>query len=243
MGGGQVGASFVMFANKAMRSDPDRHPADPLLPGGLRDHEGDGRRILRNRVRGRRRGLQLSTGKALPSDLKWRAGTTSPGSPLLSLRSPRGPPTAPVPGRSPASSSSGSGPCARPSRPARRRRPRRRDPRRPRPRRGGQARPGRERARVLLHHPHFDGHASVLILLERIPEADLEEAIVEAWLCRAPAKLADTYLRSVSRRCRRRASARASGRRSVRALRGRSAVCRPPGRSASGGASGRRRRR
>lgn len=32
--------------------------------------------------------------------------------------------------------------------------------------------------------PHFDGHASVLILLDRIPRADLEEAIVEAWHCR-----------------------------------------------------------
>lgn len=42
--------------------------------------------------------------------------------------------------------------------------------------------------------PHFDGHATVLILLERIPVADLEEAIVEAWLARAPAKLADAYL-------------------------------------------------
>ena len=34
--------------------------------------------------------------------------------------------------------------------------------------------------------PHFDGSASVLVLLERIPRADLEEAIVEAWLSRAP---------------------------------------------------------
>jgi hypothetical protein len=42
--------------------------------------------------------------------------------------------------------------------------------------------------------PHFDGHPSVLILLDRIPRADLEEAIVEAWLARAPAKLADAYL-------------------------------------------------
>ena len=32
--------------------------------------------------------------------------------------------------------------------------------------------------------PHFDGHASVLIRLDRIPRADLEEVIVEAWECR-----------------------------------------------------------
>ena len=29
--------------------------------------------------------------------------------------------------------------------------------------------------------PHFDGHASVLIRLDAISRADLEEAIVEAW--------------------------------------------------------------
>jgi hypothetical protein len=42
--------------------------------------------------------------------------------------------------------------------------------------------------------PHFDGHRSVLVLLDHIPRADLEEAIVEAWLCRAPKHLADAYL-------------------------------------------------
>jgi hypothetical protein len=41
---------------------------------------------------------------------------------------------------------------------------------------------------------HFDGHPSVLILLGQIPRTDLEEAIVEAWLARAPKKLADAYL-------------------------------------------------
>ena len=32
--------------------------------------------------------------------------------------------------------------------------------------------------------PHFDGHPSVLVRLDRIPRADLEEAILEAWHCR-----------------------------------------------------------
>ncbi|HTT95343.1 MAG TPA: MmcQ/YjbR family DNA-binding protein [Solirubrobacterales bacterium] len=32
--------------------------------------------------------------------------------------------------------------------------------------------------------PHFDGHPSVLIRLDRIGRPDLEEAIVEAWHCR-----------------------------------------------------------
>lgn len=38
--------------------------------------------------------------------------------------------------------------------------------------------------------PHFDGYPSVLIRLERIPRKDLEEAIVDAWLCRAPKRVA-----------------------------------------------------
>ena len=42
--------------------------------------------------------------------------------------------------------------------------------------------------------PHFDGHLSVLVLLDRIGRADLEEAIVEAWLSRAPTRLAAAYL-------------------------------------------------
>ena len=44
--------------------------------------------------------------------------------------------------------------------------------------------------------PHFDGHPSVLVRLERITRADLEEAIVEAWLCRAPGRLAALHLQS-----------------------------------------------
>jgi hypothetical protein len=42
--------------------------------------------------------------------------------------------------------------------------------------------------------PHFDGHPSVLVRLDPIPRADLEEGIVEAWLAQAPGKLADAYL-------------------------------------------------
>lgn len=42
--------------------------------------------------------------------------------------------------------------------------------------------------------PHFEGYPSVLIRLDRIPRRDLEEAIVEAWLCRAPKRLAAAYL-------------------------------------------------
>jgi hypothetical protein len=41
---------------------------------------------------------------------------------------------------------------------------------------------------------HFDRSASVLVRLERIGGADLEELIAEAWLTRAPKRLADEYL-------------------------------------------------
>jgi len=42
--------------------------------------------------------------------------------------------------------------------------------------------------------PHFDGYAAVLALLDVITVPDLEELITEAWLCRAPPKLAQHYI-------------------------------------------------
>lgn len=44
--------------------------------------------------------------------------------------------------------------------------------------------------------PHFDGYAAILALLERIGPEELEELIVEAWLLRAPKRLAADYLAS-----------------------------------------------
>ena len=41
---------------------------------------------------------------------------------------------------------------------------------------------------------HFDGYPSVLVRLERIGEDDLEELIAEAWLSRAPKRLAQEFL-------------------------------------------------
>lgn len=41
---------------------------------------------------------------------------------------------------------------------------------------------------------HFDGYAIVLIRLTDIPVEELEEVIVEAWLSRAPKRLATEYL-------------------------------------------------
>jgi hypothetical protein len=41
---------------------------------------------------------------------------------------------------------------------------------------------------------HFDGYPSVLVRLEQIGEEDLGELIAEAWLSRAPKRLAQSYL-------------------------------------------------
>ena len=46
---------------------------------------------------------------------------------------------------------------------------------------------------VYFTTPHFDGHASVLIRLDRIELAELEEAIAEAWMSRAPKSLLAAY--------------------------------------------------
>ncbi|HWH12100.1 MAG TPA: MmcQ/YjbR family DNA-binding protein [Solirubrobacteraceae bacterium] len=42
--------------------------------------------------------------------------------------------------------------------------------------------------------PHFDGYPAVLVRLDRIPVEELEELIVEAWLARAPKRLAQAYI-------------------------------------------------
>jgi hypothetical protein len=47
---------------------------------------------------------------------------------------------------------------------------------------------------VFFTTPHFDNHPSVLVLLDRISPRDLDEVIVEAWLARAPKKLAEAYV-------------------------------------------------
>jgi hypothetical protein len=54
--------------------------------------------------------------------------------------------------------------------------------------------------RVFFTTPHFDGYPAVLVRLQRIGVQDLEEVVVEAWLARAPARLANAYVRSSSRR-------------------------------------------
>jgi hypothetical protein len=49
---------------------------------------------------------------------------------------------------------------------------------------------------VYFTTPHFDGYPAVLVRLERISPEALDEVIVEAWLARAPARVAREYLAS-----------------------------------------------
>jgi hypothetical protein len=43
--------------------------------------------------------------------------------------------------------------------------------------------------------PHFDGYPAVLINLPDVPDEALHDAITDGWLARAPARLADAYLK------------------------------------------------
>jgi hypothetical protein len=47
---------------------------------------------------------------------------------------------------------------------------------------------------VYFTTPHFNGFPAILVRLDRIPLPELEELLVEAWLCRAPKRLAKEYL-------------------------------------------------
>jgi hypothetical protein len=47
---------------------------------------------------------------------------------------------------------------------------------------------------VFFTTPHFDGYPAVLVRLDEIAVEDLEEVIVEAWLARAPKRLARNYV-------------------------------------------------
>jgi len=47
---------------------------------------------------------------------------------------------------------------------------------------------------VYFTTPHFDGYPAVLVRLERIGVDELEELLAEAWLARAPKRLAKAFL-------------------------------------------------
>lgn len=46
---------------------------------------------------------------------------------------------------------------------------------------------------VFFTTPHFDGYAAVLVRLDTIDLPELDELVVEAWLARAPRRLAEEY--------------------------------------------------
>lgn len=47
---------------------------------------------------------------------------------------------------------------------------------------------------IFFTTPHFDGYPAILVRLDRIAVEDLKEVIVEAWLSRAPKRLAQRGL-------------------------------------------------
>jgi hypothetical protein len=47
---------------------------------------------------------------------------------------------------------------------------------------------------VYFTTPHFTGYPAILVRLDQIDLAELDELIVEAWLARAPKRLARDYL-------------------------------------------------
>jgi hypothetical protein len=49
-------------------------------------------------------------------------------------------------------------------------------------------------ARVYFATSHFDGYPAILVRVDRISVADLEELVTEAWLARAPKRLIDAFL-------------------------------------------------
>ena len=46
---------------------------------------------------------------------------------------------------------------------------------------------------VYFTTPHFDGYAAILVRLDEIEPDELIELLTEAWLCRAPKRLAKQY--------------------------------------------------
>ena len=53
--------------------------------------------------------------------------------------------------------------------------------------------------RVFFTTPHFDGYPAILVQLENISVAALEEVIEDAWLACAPARLTRAYLANPAR--------------------------------------------
>ena len=56
-----------------------------------------------------------------------------------------------------------------------------------------------EQPEIYFTTPHFKGYPAVLVRLDLISVEELEELIVDAWLVRAPKRIADAYLESATR--------------------------------------------
>jgi hypothetical protein len=52
--------------------------------------------------------------------------------------------------------------------------------------------------RVFFTTPHFNGYAAILVRLDQITVTELDELITDAWLARAPKRLATQYLAASS---------------------------------------------
>jgi len=52
--------------------------------------------------------------------------------------------------------------------------------------------------RVFFTTSHFEGYPAVLVRLDRISAGDLEEVVTEAWLVRAPKRVAKAFLEKSS---------------------------------------------
>jgi hypothetical protein len=50
---------------------------------------------------------------------------------------------------------------------------------------------------VYFTTPHFNGYPAILVQLERIAPPDLAELLTEAWLARAPKRLAAEFLKTI----------------------------------------------
>lgn len=51
-------------------------------------------------------------------------------------------------------------------------------------------------AGIFFTTPHFDGYPAILVRLDRIDREGLDEVLVEAWLARAPKRLAQAWSHS-----------------------------------------------
>lgn len=51
-----------------------------------------------------------------------------------------------------------------------------------------------EYAGVCFTTPHFNGYPAILVQLDRIAVADLEDLLIEAWLTQAPKRLVSEFL-------------------------------------------------